>query len=293
MAAPAAAMPILSALAAVEAPPKSPKELFNELMIKNDGLLFDDKALSIAVRLEVNKFQGRVTLVFNNKTQTTIDQFRCFLQPVPFLRVQASPLPAAIAPQASQTQVVTFDCVDPFLEAPNINLSFAGANGNVTQTLKLPIAITKFAEPVQCNAQQFFAVWARFVGPPLEYSGVFKSAKTINLVDAGQVLGVGLRLQVLQGVDTVATNVVAAGKAVFPNAGEVILLVRLEANMAQQAYRLVGGGGGGADVADCADVQQLCDGCGQEFDHWPIGSRAVSALSKLTNETPLTNSLFQ
>ena len=75
----------------------------------------------------------------------------------------------------------------------------------------LPIHVAKFNTAVECNKDQYFAVWGKITSAPQQSIQVWKSAAPINK-QAIQTIVAGLNYSILQGVDPNPNNVVGAAK---------------------------------------------------------------------------------
>lgn len=128
-------------------------------------------------------------------------------------------------------QLVHVECKDIFDSPPILNISYL-AGSLQTITLRLPIFLTKFVEPVQLGQADFFERWKQIGGPPREAQKIFPIK-----VDAGKVDTVknrkvvdGACFGLLDGIDPNPNNIVAAGVLHMSTAGKVGCLLRLEPN---------------------------------------------------------------
>ncbi|CDW97473.1 hypothetical protein [Sporisorium scitamineum] len=136
--------------------------------------------------------------------------------------------------------LVLMECKDLFTQPPILEVSYlAGSLQEIR--LRLPVLMTKFVEPVQLGATDFFERWRQIGGPPREAQKIF----SFRLSPAGEVdvtrqrrILEGARLQVLDGVDANPNNSVAAGVLHMANAGKVGCLLRLEPNKDAKLARL-------------------------------------------------------
>ena len=103
--------------------------------------------------------------------------------------------------------------------------------------LEVPIVVTKFMDPLPLEAPQFFNMWGSIKEGPLSHTEVFNALYPINMPNIGKILSVGLRLQILEGVDNNKNNFALA--SVFTcTQGQVVCLLRLETNPQAQMMKL-------------------------------------------------------
>ena len=128
-------------------------------------------------------------------------------------------------------QLVHVECKDIFTSPPILNISYL-AGSLQTVTLRLPIFLTKFIEPVQLGQNDFFERWKQIGGPPREAQKIFPIKVEGGKVDTAKNRKVvdGTCFGLLDGIDPNPNNIVAAGVLHMSTAGKVGCLLRLEPN---------------------------------------------------------------
>ncbi|KAK3314714.1 adaptin N terminal region-domain-containing protein [Apodospora peruviana] len=219
---------------------------FNRLMLKADGVLFEDGQLQVGVRSEYRGQMACIIMYFTNKTPTLVSSFTTTLDldasERSSLTWDVKGLPDTTIAQGSQAQqVIMFEAKKVFEKSPTVRISYlAGALQAVT--LKLPVAIHKFMDPAELSAEDFFKRWKQIGGAPREAQQVFGLAagakdRELNETFVRNVIE-GFRWGALHGVDPNQKNFVGASVVHTSEGGKFGCLMRLEPNYATQMLRL-------------------------------------------------------
>lgn len=218
-------------------------KFFQRLCFAPEGVLYEDSQIQIGLKTEYHAHQGRLVLYFGNKISVNFNAFTVSVrsQEPASLSVTVPKIVTNMLGAMTQTQtLVVLECKDLFTQPPMLEVSYlAGSLQEIR--LRLPVLMTKFVEPVQLGANDFFERWRQIGGAPREAQKIF----SFKLSAAGQVdvarqrrILEGARMQVLEGVDANATNSVAAGVLHMADAGKVGCLLRLEPNKDAKLARL-------------------------------------------------------
>jgi len=216
---------------------------FRRLCYTTEGVLYEDAQLQIGVKSEYHGNLGRIALYFGNKITVTFSSFTVTV------KSQAPDALATSMPKITSTtlggmkqlqQLIQLECKDHFTDPPVLQVSYLA--GSLQQvTLKLPVVISKFIEPVSLGPEAFFERWKQIGGPPREAQKIYGFKLLPNgEVDSSRNAKViqGARLQLLEGVDPKPVNIVAAGVLHTTSAGKVGCLLRLEPNKEAKVCRL-------------------------------------------------------
>lgn len=208
---------------------------FDRLAYSSEGVLFEDASIQVGIKSEYHGHLGRVALFFGNKLTAAFSSFTVTVesQEPAALQVTLPQIPASTLGGKMQVkQVLQIECKDFFEKLPILRFSYL-AGSHQTFTLRLPVFICKFIEPVSFSQSDFFDRWKQMGGPPLEAQKIFP----IRLDPQGAIenkrnkrVVTGFRLGVLEGIDPNPNNVVAAGVLHMSTAGKVGCLLRLEPN---------------------------------------------------------------
>ncbi|TPX10562.1 uncharacterized protein E0L32_008448 [Thyridium curvatum] len=220
---------------------------YNRLLLKADGVLFEDGQLQVGVRSEYRGQMACLILYFSNKTPAPVSSFTTTLDldesEKANLTWDIKGLPDSTLGSGAQTQqVIMFEAKKVFEKSPTIRISYlAGALQAIT--LKLPVTIHKFMDPAELSAEDFFKRWKQIGGAPREAQQIFGLSagrdpdRQINEGFVRKVLE-GFRWGVLHGVDPNEKNFVGASVVHTSEGGKFGCLLRLEPNYATQMIRL-------------------------------------------------------
>jgi AP-2 complex subunit alpha len=212
---------------------------YDRLLLKEDGLLFEDSMIQIGLRSEYHGKLGRVALLFGNKLApgTTFNAFTVTVTSRPGLSYSSPTLPGSTLEGGQQIQwLLNFEAHTTFSAEPRIKITFV-AGSLQTIHLKLPVVLHKFMLPVILPSPNFFERWKQIgSGEPWEKQLVFASTGTINLDKAKKIVQ-GLRWSILDNMDKVAENIVGAA-IVMSGKGQVGCLLRLEPNLERAMWRV-------------------------------------------------------
>lgn len=216
---------------------------FDKLCYSNDGVLHEDIQVQVGIKSEYHSQLGRVAIYFGNKLSVALTSFTAtvVVSDPAALSVTFQKIPASTVAARTQAQhVLQVECRGPFKSPPVMTVSFM-AGAHQSMSLRLPIIMSKFVEPVSLPSADFFERWKLIGGPPREAQSVFP----ITLDSAGQVdtphnrkIISGHRFNVLDGLDPNPVNIVAAGVLHMSQAGKVGCLLRFEPNKDAKLCRL-------------------------------------------------------
>lgn len=212
-------------------------EFFKLLCINAEGVLYEDGNIQIGLKTEFQRGMGRLVLYYGNTTNAPITQFTTIISPVNYLSIQIQEIASVIRPMAQEQQLINVACLHEFADALPIQVSYLANGKSENLSLRLPIVLTKFVEPVLLDATGFFGLWKKLAGPPYEHQSVFKAGATIDMPGITHVLSSGLHVGVLSAIDPNVNNLVAAG-SLFTTTKQVLILLRIETNPSAGMIRL-------------------------------------------------------
>ena len=216
---------------------------YNRLLLKSDGVLYEDGQIQIGVRSEYRGQMACLITYFKNKSPAALGSFTTTLDLEDSEKGKLSwdtkTLPDSQITQGSQSQqVVMFEAKNVFEKSPTVRVSYL-AGALQALTLKLPVTIHKFMDPADLSAEDFFKRWKQIGGAPREAQEVFGISGGANSgreMTPGYVAKVveGFRLRVLDMVDPNPKNVVGASVLHTSEGGKFGCLMRLEPNYQSQ-----------------------------------------------------------
>ncbi|KAK3343815.1 adaptin N terminal region-domain-containing protein [Lasiosphaeria hispida] len=220
---------------------------FNKLLLRADGVLFEDGQVQVGVRSEYRGQMACLILYFTNKTPALVSSFTTTLDldetERQNLTWDVKGLPdTTIAQGAQAQQVIMFEAKKVFEKSPTIRISYL-AGALQALTLKLPVTIHKFMDPAELSAEDFFKRWKQIGGAPREAQRIFGLS---GLKDGEREMTDGFVRSVLEGfrwgllhnVDPNQKNFVGASVVHTSEGGKFGCLLRLEPNYTTQMVRL-------------------------------------------------------
>lgn len=212
---------------------------YNKLLLKADGVLYEDGQIQIGLRSEYRGQMACIILYFSNKSPSAISSFTTTLDVSPDektkLTYDIKGLPeSTIAEGAQSQQMIMFEAKTVFSKPPTIRISYL-AGALQALTLALPLAVHKFMDAAELSSEDFFKRWKQIGGAPREAQRIFgpKGGKggdreltpefVRNTVE-------GFKWGILDGVDPNKKNFVGATVLHTSEGGKYGCLLRLEPN---------------------------------------------------------------
>jgi AP-2 complex subunit alpha len=238
---PSSTQPLVANMARSPSEPTAPvhytpgtDKYLKRLLYSTEGILFEDEQIQIGLKSEYHGHLGKVILYFGNKISAAFESFTVAVEaPSDALNITLPKIPSSTLEGMSQMQqVVQIECKDLFTALPILRISYLA--GSLQQyTLKLPVYLTKFVEPVRFSSTDFFERWKQIGGPPLEAQKVLPIRLTASgMIDTSRnsrVVG-GCKFGILDNVDPNVNNIVGAGVLHMSTAGKIGCLLRVEPN---------------------------------------------------------------
>ncbi|KAI9793038.1 MAG: hypothetical protein M1816_000936 [Peltula sp. TS41687] len=215
---------------------------YNRLLLRNEGILYEDVQMQIGIRSEYRGQMGCVIFYFTNKSSSAIGSLTTTFdnKSSAKLKIDTKNLAEPNLPAGGQTQqTVVFEIGNIFADPPTVRVSYL-AGALQALTLQLPITVHKFMDPAKLNPDDFFKRWKQIGGPPREAQRIFGLADGGRSMDASFIRQTveGFNWGVLDGVDPNAKNIVGASVLHTIEGGKYGCLLRLEPNFETRMYRL-------------------------------------------------------
>jgi len=215
---------------------------YNRLLLKSEGVLYEDGQIQIGVRSEYRGQVACIILYFSNKAPTAISSFTTTLDVATDekarLTYDIKGLPDSTLPEGAQAQqMIMFEARSVFTKPPTIRVSYL-AGALQALTLAIPLTIHKFMEGAELSADDFFKRWKQIGGAPREAQKVFgvrggKGEREFTPELVRRVVE-GFKWGVLEGVDPKRGNWVGASVLHTSEGGKFGCLLRLEPNYETQ-----------------------------------------------------------
>ncbi|TAQ85391.1 hypothetical protein B7494_g6280 [Chlorociboria aeruginascens] len=220
---------------------------FNKLLVRAEGILYEDGQIQIGLRSEYRGQMACIILYFSNKAPTAVTSFTTTLDlevsEKANLSWEVKSLPESTISQGAQSsQMIMFEAKKVFEKSPTIRISYL-AGALQALTLKLPVTAHKFMDPAELSAEDFFKRWKQIGGAPREAQRVFgvkggKDGDRDITHDFIRKTVEGFRWGILDNVDPNKKNFVGASVLHTSEGGKFGCLLRLEPNYATQMVRL-------------------------------------------------------
>ncbi|EEC03414.1 AP-2 complex subunit alpha-1, putative [Ixodes scapularis] len=222
------------------AAPTSAEDGLRKLVLRNNGVLFENTVLQVGVRAEFKQNLGRLSLFFGNKSTFQLQGFAstvsCRGDQASRLGIQARPVEQVVEAGSQVQQVVSVECLQEFQDPPELLVQFLYCGSGQSLTLKLPVFLNKFFEPTVMTGESFFARWKNLSSPQQEEQKVFRARFPMEAAAIRSKLE-GFGMQLLEGIDPNPVNHVCAA-IVCTRGQQVGCLLRLEPNLEARMYRL-------------------------------------------------------
>lgn len=219
---------------------------FNRLLLKADGILFEDGQIQIGVRSEYRGQMACLIMYFMNKTPAIMSSFTTTLDLADSdkgnLTWDIKGLPDTTVTQGNQCQqVIMFEAKRMFSNSPTMRISYL-AGALQALTLKLPVTPHKFMDPAELTGEDFFKRWKQIGGAPREAQkiiGLAPGSRDREMTESSvRSVVSGFRWGILEGVDPNRKNFVGASVLHTSESGKFGCLMRLEPNYSTQMVRL-------------------------------------------------------
>jgi hypothetical protein len=180
-------------------------------------------------------------LYVGNKAQGSLTDFSIAIPEVPYLRMKAQEAPATIAPGQNQQLQLVYHCLQPFADAPSLQLSYTFDNVKHNIGLKLPITVSSFTEAAAMSVADFGARWGALAGSEEQAVVTAPEGASVELEALAKKFNSELHLSTVSSEGSVVwcggtfrTDTAGANGAKI----SVGLLVKLEINAARRMFRI-------------------------------------------------------
>lgn len=228
------------------------RERFLRLLRQPSGPLLDDDGCLVRVRVEhgYEGSKGKCRVEITNVSQDRLEDLKidAFADDEPTLVVSTRLEEdiQSLEPGASVTCRVSCVCRAPFVVPPELAVRFACRGARYAYALRLPVAVTCFAQPDGYNARDVGAFRRRwdecggFDGAEKQVVVAARGAVDADALDdvRQRIVCDALRGALVRGADPTPATATAATLINTTDDGAVDVLVRLEANAAARAFRV-------------------------------------------------------
>ncbi|KAF2111635.1 adaptin N terminal region-domain-containing protein [Lophiotrema nucula] len=215
---------------------------YNRLLLRAEGVLYEDQQIQIGLRTEYRGQLGCVIFYFTNKSSFPMGSFTTTVHNPSSenLKTDIKGLPeTTITPEGQSHQTIMFEAKHVFAEAPTVRVSYL-AGALQALTLKLPVVLHKYMDAAELSGDDFFKRWKQIGGAPREAQRIFgmvSKNRTMNPEFVRKVVQ-GFKWGIIDHVDPNGKNMVGATVLNTSEGGKFGCLLRLEPNYDTQMFRI-------------------------------------------------------
>ncbi|XP_035229896.1 AP-2 complex subunit alpha-2-like [Stegodyphus dumicola] len=184
-----------------------------KLLWQQKGTLYENDSICILVESHFKKHQGRLRLIYKNKTMHSFQNFTSKVIASEIVNqciIDLKSCEPIIYSGCSIYQDIEVECLDVFTDRPSFSIDFICRGIPEEITIKLPLTINKFFEPFFMKSEAFFTRWNNLGHPHLEKKVLFAPKHPIINQLTRMKLG-GLNVALLQDVDHNSENFICSG----------------------------------------------------------------------------------
>ncbi|KAL9261394.1 AP-2 complex subunit alpha-2-like protein [Drosera capensis] len=208
-------------------------ERFQNLCLKDSGVLYEDPYIQIGIKPEWRAHQGRLVLFLGNKNTSPLVSVQALLLPPAHLRMDLSLVPETIPPRAQVQCPLEVINICPSRDVAVLDFSYKFSTSLVNVKLRLPVVINKFLQPISVSPEEFFPQWRSLSGPPLKLQEVVRGVRPMPLVEMANLFN-SYRLMYCSGLDPNPNNLVACTTFFSESTRAMLSLVRIETDPADR-----------------------------------------------------------
>ncbi|XP_065039186.1 AP-2 complex subunit alpha-2 isoform X3 [Musa acuminata AAA Group] len=202
-------------------------ERFNELCLKDSGVLYEDPHIQIGIKAEWQAHHGHIVLFLGNKNTSPLVSVQALILPPTHLKMELSLVPETVPPRAQVQCPLEFVNLRASRDVAVLDFSYKFGTAMVYVKLRLPAVINKFLQPISVTAEEFFAQWKSLSGPPLKLQEVLRGVKPLSLPEMANLF-TSLHLAVNPGIDTNPNNLIACTTFYSESTRATLCLIRVE-----------------------------------------------------------------
>ncbi|CAO2814651.1 unnamed protein product [Amaranthus hypochondriacus] len=209
-------------------------ERFQNLCLKDSGVLYEDPNIQIGIKAEWRAHHGRMVLFLGNKNTAPLDSVQALILPPAYLKMELSLVPETIPPRAQVQCPLELVNLRPSRDVAVLDFSYKFATSMVNVKLRLPAALNKFLQPIAVTAEEFFPQWRSLSGPPLKLQEVVRGVRPMALLEMANLFNM-YHLMVCPALDPNPNNLVACATFCSESTRAMLCLIRIETDPADRS----------------------------------------------------------
>ncbi|GFZ12845.1 adaptor protein complex AP-2, alpha subunit [Actinidia rufa] len=202
-------------------------ERFQDLCLKDSGVLYEDPYIQIGIKAEWRAHHGRLLLFLGNKNTAPLVSVQALILPPSHLKIELSLVPETIPPRAQVQCPLEIINLGPSRDVAVLDFSYKFGTDVVNVKLRLPAVLNKFLQPISVSAEEFFPQWRSLSGPPLKLQDVVRGVRPMSLAEMANLFTI-FPLTVSPGLDPNANNLVVSTTFYSERTRAMLCLVRIE-----------------------------------------------------------------
>ncbi|XP_057472388.1 AP-2 complex subunit alpha-1-like isoform X3 [Actinidia eriantha] len=208
-------------------------ERFQDLCLKDSGVLYEDPYIQIGIKAEWRAHHGRLLLFLGNKNTAPLVSVQALILPPSHLKIELSLVPETIPPRAQVQCPLEIINLGPSRDVAVLDFSYKFGTDVVNVKLRIPAVLNKFLQPISVSAEEFFPQWRSLSGPPLKLQDVVRGVRPMSLAEMANLFTT-FPLMVSPGLDPNANNLVASTTFYSERTRAMLCLVRIETDPADR-----------------------------------------------------------
>ncbi|GMH12652.1 hypothetical protein Nepgr_014493 [Nepenthes gracilis] len=209
-------------------------ERFQNLCLKDSGVLYEDPYIQIGIKAEWRMHHGRLILFLGNKNTSPLVSVLALILSPAHLKMELSLVPEIIPPRAQVQCPLEVVNIRPSRDVAVLDFSYKFATSLVNVKLRLPAVLNKFLQPASVSMEEFFNQWRSLSGPPLKLQEVVRGVRPMTLLEMANLF-TNYRLTVLPGLDPNPNNLAACTTFCSESTRAMLCLVRIETDPADRS----------------------------------------------------------
>ncbi|PSR95230.1 AP-2 complex subunit alpha-2 like [Actinidia chinensis var. chinensis] len=208
-------------------------ERFQDLCLKDSGVLYEDPYIQIGIKAEWRAHHGLLLLFLGNKNTAPLVSVQALILPPSHLKIELSLVPETIPPRAQVQCPLEIINLGPSRDVAVLDFSYKFGTDVVNVKLRLPAVLNKFLQPISVSAEEFFPQWRSLSGPPLKLQDVVRGVRPMSLAEMANLFTI-FPLTVSPGLDPNANNLVVSTTFYSERTRAMLCLVRIETDPADR-----------------------------------------------------------
>ncbi|GAB4859714.1 hypothetical protein Ancab_011194 [Ancistrocladus abbreviatus] len=208
-------------------------ERFQNLCLKDSGVLYEDPYIQIGIKAEWRAHHGHMVIFLGNKNTSPLVSVQALILPPAHLKMELSLVPETIPPRAQVQCPLEVVNLRASRDVAVLDFSYKFETSLVSVKLRLPAVLNKFFQPISVSAEEFFPQWRSLSGPPLKLQEVVRGVRPMPLLEMANLFN-GYLLMVCPGLDPNPNNLVACTTFYSESTQAMLCLIRIETDPADR-----------------------------------------------------------